>query len=485
MVERISEERCVIRSERVVLGDGLDEPFRVVAAEITTHGAWIEDVRELDGSERDARLRDPEPPEVAKRIELGELLVCPAFVNAHTHVALNAFRGLTQTSDLRGNMVEGLFYRLEGSLSAEDVRAFARMGAYECLRHGVGLVWDHYYGGTELAAAFADVGLPAVVAPTLQDRGGPGVSQCRQQLDDTLSLTDASWANRHVYAALGPHATDTVSPELWQRVARLAREHELVIHAHMAQSREEYERVQERDGCSPVELLARTGVLEAPRALLVHAIYASDDDLDLLDSERHILGYCPLSQSQFAFPASVNSWLAHNVPWIVATDCAPSNDSMNVQRELAVTAASRGMLTTGSEAMRAFQRQGSLESVQRVDAFRQDDFDAACVLGDPSFLLSRVWSLAGRLHPRVKAGVISVGALANLLVLDPSSPVFWPGGDVLRVLAYADIGAAIQATMIAGRFRRRDSTEDDELYRQHRDEADRRLRDHLGRLGLA
>lgn len=485
MVERPAEERCVIRSERVVLGDGLDEPFRVVAAEIATRGAWIEEVRELDGNGRETTFRNAPPSTVAKRIELGERLVCPAFVNAHTHVALNAFRGLTQTNDLRGNMVEGLFYRLEESLSAEDVRAFARMGAYECLRHGVGLVWDHYYGGTELAAAFADVGLPAVVAPTLQDRGGPGVSQCQKQLDDTLSLTAQSWADRQIYAALGPHATDTVSPDLWRRVAELAGEHELVVHAHVAQSREEYERVQVRDGCSPVELLARTGVLEVPRALLVHAIYTSSDDLNLLDSERHVLGYCPLSQSQFAFPASVTSWMGVQLPWIVATDCAPSNDAMNVQRELAVTAASRGMLTTGSDAMRAFQRHGSLESAQRVNARRQHDLDAAHVLGDPSFLLSRVWALAGRIHPRVEAGVISAGALANLLVLDPSNPVFWPGGDVLRVLAYADIGSAIEATMIAGSFRRRDSTEDDALYRQHRDEADRRLRDHLGRVGLA
>ncbi|MEM6731337.1 MAG: amidohydrolase family protein, partial [Myxococcota bacterium] len=257
-------------AKRVVLGNGIDEPFRVVSAELGIKGDLIETVEERD------------TPSETSVEHLGERVVCPAFVNAHTHVALSAFRGLASSETLRGNMVESLFYRLEENLSDEDMRAFARVGAYECLLSGTGLVWDHYYGGAALADAFVDAGLAAVLAPTVQDVSGPGAKKTEEQLQATHELDQSSWSARGVWGALGPHATDTVSPELWSRIGELAEENDWVVHAHLAQSIEEYRRSVERHGCSPMQLLERTGVLSRARALLVHALFVSDADLALL-----------------------------------------------------------------------------------------------------------------------------------------------------------------------------------------------------------
>lgn len=54
------------------------------------------------------------------------------------------------------------------SLTEQDVDAFARLGAYDCLLSGTTCVWDHYYFGEAIAKAARSVGLCAVVAPTLQ-----------------------------------------------------------------------------------------------------------------------------------------------------------------------------------------------------------------------------------------------------------------------------------------------------------------------------
>ena len=73
---------------------------------------------------------------------------------------MNAMRGLGQLNRMRGNVVEDLYFQIEEAMNAQDIRAFARMGAYDALLVGVGTVWDHYYGGLELAHGIGDVDAP-------------------------------------------------------------------------------------------------------------------------------------------------------------------------------------------------------------------------------------------------------------------------------------------------------------------------------------
>ena len=272
--------------------------------------------------------------------DLGDALVTPAFVNAHTHTPMHAFRGIGKASELQNNVVEDLFYRLESALQPGDVRAFARMGAFENLLSGVGTVWEHYYGGLEPAEAFRDVGICAVVSPTLQDLSGPGVATMEAEWQATLELIgdgnneqrtgdvggSGSFQQAGIVGAMGPHATDTVSDELWRRVVDTAAALQVPIHCHVAQSVEEYERSMARHGCSPVERLHRLGVLDAgvspsatPSVLIVHNLFANDNDLRILRDAHEAavtaatagtasgsgvaMVLCPHAQAQFGFVA--------------------------------------------------------------------------------------------------------------------------------------------------------------------------------------
>ncbi len=454
-----------LHAQHVVLGEG--DALRVGPATIGVEGGRIASVSE-----------GPASGPVDE--DLGGLLVAPAFINAHTHLAMVGFRGLVGNDALRGNVVEDLFFKLESAMTADDVRAFTRLGALESLRHGVARVWDHYYFAESIAAGMDDVGLRGVIAPTLQDLGGPGVGQRDAQLEATEALTSPSWAERGIHAALGPHATDTVSASLWSTIVSMAREHDLPVHVHVAQSIEEYARIDERHGLSPLGWLEQLGVLaQVPRLLAVHAIFVSARDLQRLDPRRHALGYCPLSQQQFCFPAHVPSWQAAGIPWIVGTDCAMSNDAMNVQRELVHVAGIRGFGASSGEAYAAFRQTPSLDAARAVDTRRTRDLDAYGSLAEPKTLLSSVWSVPGRLHPAFTAGVIAPGAEADLLILDPQHPSLWPGRDLLRALAYCDTSSALHGLMVGGTWRIEPGRLEDWLGAQsHRDalvEANARL----------
>ena len=124
---------------------------------------------------------------------------------------------------------------------------------------------------------------------------------------------------------------------------------------------------------------------------------------------------------------------------------------------------------------RAATRRRRLEAAWRERTWH---FERAAPVATPESLLSRVWSVPGAQHPALRAGVLEVGALANLVVWDPDHPSMWPEPG-LSTLAMGDTAQAIHAMFVAGReigeagdFHR--SLIESDAYRRAVDDATRR-----------
>jgi 5-methylthioadenosine/S-adenosylhomocysteine deaminase len=469
----------VLISRRVVLPDG-QGGFEVRPAAVCIEGSRVVSIADASAAPNGADVRSH---------DFGERVLAPAFVNAHTHLAMCALRGVTTALARRGNVVEDVFFRAESLLTAADVRAFTRLGAYECLLAGTAEVWDHYYFGGEVAAALADVGLSGFVAPTLQDLAGPGRARWESELEATERIaSDSALAERGIFAALGPHATDTVSGALFRRVRETAQRLRVPVHLHASQSFEEVQSLAAREGMAPIEYLARSGALDVERALLAHGVFASRAELALLDPTRHFFAVCPFSQVQFAFPTPVEELVHAGFSWVVGTDCVASNDSMSLPKELALIGGLAALRAGSSGAAQEHARRGTLETARALNEERRQRLDVWAGQTTPEALLRRAWGAEGRLGVGRGGGVLAPGALAHVVVYDTSHPCFWPGDDVLRTLAYADTAPAIYALLVSGRFVGRAGDFHASLvqsaeYREAAREADARRSALLARLG--
>jgi cytosine/adenosine deaminase-related metal-dependent hydrolase len=379
-------------------------------------------------------------------VDLGGCLLMPAWVNGHTHLPMSSLRALGGHAARSGNVVEELWFGIEQRLTADDIRAFTRMGALECLLCGTGAVFEHYYAGRAVAEGLRDVGLAGLVAPTLQDVSGPGVSQLDAQIEATLAIRDdPSLAAAGIGAMWGPHATDTVSAGLWRRVLDL--DDQLPVHVHVAQSPEEADRAQ-AEGRTPVERLDEAGVLDRD-VLLVHGLYVTDADRGRLDPARHRLGHCPWSQLQFAFPAPLDPWLDDGFDVVIGTDAGACNDSMNVQQELRLAAV--GSVAEVSRFAEAFRAEGEPRR-RGLSERRTHAYQATARRSDPQWLLGTVGRAAGGLCPSMGLGRIAVGSMAHLAAYDLSHPALWPAPDPLRALTFGDATQALHSLMVSGRW---------------------------------
>lgn len=413
-------------------------------------------ILELSAAEEIRRLVDVPGAITAAVHDVGSDPIVPGWVNAHTHLAMSALRGIASRAACANNVVTDVFFRLEAALTPRDVFAFTCLGAYESLVLGGLYVFDHYYYGEQVARALVEVGLPGTVAPAVQDCSGPFMSSFEEALDATMAIHgEKTFQDAGVQAAFGPHAGDTVSADLFGRLGEMARNLRIPVHLHLAQSFEEVAELDRRYGTFDRGVVQIADALAESDVLVAHGLHLSQERVVDLASRGWVLAYCPLSQLQFGILGPVEQWLAAGGAVALGTDCVASNDALDVQRELPLVAGSPALSASLGDERRRHWAQGSVVTSRQVEESRrrlvQDgalkDPERLLVLGD-----GRAFdSFSAGAFARSPCSPFEVGALANFLVLDQGHPALFPAENLGRLLAYGSTHSAIKWGVVAGK----------------------------------
>jgi formimidoylglutamate deiminase len=256
-----------------------------------------------------------------------KLVVVPAMVNAHSHAFQRDLRGVAERpgapdDDFWSWRTE--MFRLAGALDPDTMRDVAARVYAEMAAAGYGAVGEFHYvhhgpDGTPydepnaMAIAVAEAALAAglriVLLPAAYHRNGwdgadrrpePGQRRfCDPDVDAFLARVDAlrGWASAHDGVAVGvaAHSVRAVPASWLEAIGAYAREHDLVLHVHAHEQRRELAECDAEHGCTPIELLARTGFL-GERTSVVHGIHVTDADVDLLARTGAIVVSCPTTE---------------------------------------------------------------------------------------------------------------------------------------------------------------------------------------------
>ena len=279
--------------------------------------------------------------------DLGNALLLPGLVNAHTHLELTAMRGFLEDLDFR-RWILRLTSARRDVLDVDALLDSARYGIEEGLLSGITTYADTCESGV-VVRAMRDAGVRGIV---YQEVFGPDPAQCEAAI---AGLREKVSGLRYLETPLvrigvSPHAPYTVSDDLFRATTKLAREQGLPMAIHVAESEEESRLVAAGDGMfanglrargihvaargrSPIEMLEQLGVLEA-RPLLIHAVRADAADIGHIAEHRCAVAHCPVSNAKLGHGAApLVEFLAAGVIVGLGSDSMASNNRMDMLEE--------------------------------------------------------------------------------------------------------------------------------------------------------
>jgi 5-methylthioadenosine/S-adenosylhomocysteine deaminase len=360
--------------------------------------------------------------------------VMPGFIDCHNHLFQCIARGLGEGMAL-WPWLSDFLWPLSIHISPAEARAAVSNAAVEAARAGITSLTDNHYAPTDLettiaiADAIEEVGLRGAVvrgmfgeATEVAREGRLAGALFRYSNEEELDITrGALEARRGRRVGVWPAPENVIynSQDLVVRAVELAREFGTKWHTHCAEARSDPHYYLRFYGIRPVEWLYREGLL-GQDATLAHGIFLSDKEVELLGQTGTGVAYCPVSHQYIAL-------------------------GVMRLRDLRSAGARIGLGTDGpccNHRQDMFEQIKSGILLQRVHA------------GDPlASCAEEALEMAtreGAAYMGLEVGALSVGKLADVIVVNLRAPHLMPLHRVVSTLAYAARASDVEVTIVGG-----------------------------------
>jgi len=287
-------------------------------------------------------------------IDASRMVVLPGLVNTHHHFFQTLTRNIyaTQKSGLFDWLVTN--YEIWRGLSGEAFYISAKTAIAELLKSGCSTTSDHLYlfphdaepnlMDREIAAA-RELGIRfqptrGSMSMSKKDGGLPpqSVTQSEKQIiEDTQRVIrqyhdDSFGAMTRI--ALAPCSPFSVTPELMRQTSRIAREDNLQIHTHLAETKDEETFCLDKFGQRPFDYMKSLGWI-GDNAWFAHSIYLNNDEIRQAGEAQIGVAHCPSSNMRLGSGiARIKELLDVGVKVGIGVDGSASNDSSNMLLEM-------------------------------------------------------------------------------------------------------------------------------------------------------
>ena len=257
MVPQPQSPSLIIRGATIVT---MNDAFDVIEGDVVVRDGRITAIgpsTDRDGGSHDQRAR----------------VVSPARFHPDAHPSVSDALSRLCRRSRPARLAEDARVAHGSGAHARSLAAAARQAASELLRSGTTtvLTMETVHDTDAVFEALEPMGLRAVVGKCMMDADSAVPSRLMEQTARFDRRERRAWpkrwhgrANGRLRAAFAPRFAVSCSRELLEAVARLSSEHQLVIHTHASENRDEIAPIKSRTGRKNIDYLADTG-LTSPR----------------------------------------------------------------------------------------------------------------------------------------------------------------------------------------------------------------------------
>ena len=355
--------------------------------------------------------------------ELPHGMIAPGLFNLHTHLPMSLLKGIVEDVNLHSWLFDTIFPTEEKWVSPHFVRVGAELALCECIRSGVTYVGDMYYYCDEIASAVDQAGLRGMIAKSIFDHGGMDTKSLDESLEVAIRLHKKFLTHPRIQIALAPHAPYTCSPDTLRRASMIAKELNLPMMIHLAETKKEADDIQKKWGQSPTEYLEKSGLLNSKNVLLAHSIWLEDSDYKLLSKPNITCVLNPQSNAKLGSGLPpVNKMIDRGVRFAMGTDGSASNNNLDIFSELNFFSKAHHLVV------------GDLKSLPGPRLFDAATRKAAEAVG------------LGK-----ELGSLEAGKQADFIVIDLKTPHLTPLTHPYSHLIYSVQGPDVQDLYVAGK----------------------------------
>jgi 5-methylthioadenosine/S-adenosylhomocysteine deaminase len=260
--------------------------------------------------------------------------IIPGFVNAHTHLGMNVFRGLADDLELMDWLNNHIWPAEQKWVSEELVYDSTLLAMAEMIRCGTICFNEMYFFMHATARAAEQAGVRANIGMTIIDVPTAWAKTSEEYFAKGIEFYQQYKNNPRVRPTVAPHSMYMVSLDHLKHANELANEYDLKINLHLQEAPSEIAKFVAQYKKRPLQVLNEIGML-SPRLIAIHMTQIVDEDMTLLAKTRPNIVHCPESNMKLnSGSAPVQRFLNAGINVALGTDGAASNNDLDMITEM-------------------------------------------------------------------------------------------------------------------------------------------------------
>lgn len=352
-------------------------------------------------------------------IDCSNKVIMPGFINCHAHMPMSIFRSLAEEDDDR---LRKYMFPIEGKyITPTTVEIASKFSLLETIASGQTTIADMYYYNREIASSFKELGVRSLMCETIIDQGGETFNKELGQIDHFQSLYEKYKDDELVNVGIAPHAPYTNSLENLIKCQTIANELNIKLMIHVSEMA--FEAGEFRDYPSVITYLDAHKLLSA-NTILVHGLYLSANDLDIIAKRGCTVIHCPVSNAKGGRPImNLKAMCERGITVGLGTDGAMSGNRLDMH----------SVLYFASKIHKHANKSRSY--LKNQELIRMATINGAKALG---------------LEQQI--GSVEIGKQADLIIIDPWKVNMLPNYDIESSIVNALDTNNIDYTIVAGKI---------------------------------